>query len=636
MNAPGPCRELVRFGTFEVDLQTGELRKHGLKLKLEHKPFQILALLLDHPGQLITRDELREELWPDVEVEFDNNLNAAINKLREALGDSADRPHFIETLKGRGYRFVYPVELHDEPSRRLDESPPEMEVNKPRETLSTNEGRGRYVETLPHGDERLGPPVATVAPVSSPAISAARTPPLQPAWGRPRGVLLQRQWMVLATGADVLLVLAALFTLNVAGVRDRLLRRPMLPPKIESIAVLPLENLSGDPEQEYFADGMTDALITNLGQIKALRVISRTTAMHFKDAKKTLPEIARELNVDGIIEGTVLRSGERVRIAAQLLDARKDRHLWAETYERDLQEVLALQGEVARDVAQHVQAKLTPQEQIRFASGQSRSVNPEAYELCLKGRYQWNKRTREGLMKALEYFQRAIRVDPSCALAYSGLADTYGVLGNNGFLPTNEVFPKAKAAALKAVELDGDLAEAHASLAVELAPSDWQGHEKEFLRAIELNPSYANAHHWYALGLVAMGRSDEAIREIEQARRLDPLSARINTNVGLVLYGARQYDRAIAELLKAQELEPSDVSAHLVLGWTYLAKGMTREALGEIQTAVRLSGDEPTVSAELARAYALSGNRKEALKILGRLKEISKQQHIPSCDFANI
>jgi TolB-like protein/Flp pilus assembly protein TadD len=434
----------------------------------------------------------------------------------------------------------------------------------------------------------------------------------------------------------VLLVLAALFTLNVAGVRDRLLRRPMLPPKIESIAVLPLENLSGDPEQEYFADGMTDALITNLGQIKALRVISRTTAMHFKDAKKTLPEIARELNVDGIIEGTVLRSGERVRIAAQLLDARKDRHLWAETYERDLQEVLALQGEVARDVAQHVQAKLTPQEQIRFASGQSRSVNPEAYELCLKGRYQWNKRTREGLMKALEYFQRAIRVDPSCALAYSGLADTYGVLGNNGFLPTNEVFPKAKAAALKAVELDGDLAEAHASLAVELAPSDWQGHEKEFLRAIELNPSYANAHHWYALGLVAMGRSDEAIREIEQARRLDPLSARINTNVGLVLYGARQYDRAIAELLKAQELEPSDVSAHLVLGWTYLAKGMTREALGEIQTAVRLSGDEPTVSAELARAYALSGNRKEALKILGRLKEISKQQHIPSCDFANI
>jgi len=456
-----------------------------------------------------------------------------------------------------------------------------------------------------------------------------------PGEGTPRQV---RRWAWgLGIPVVALLVLGAvLIGLNVAGLRARLMslvgasvsRRSASLPRIESLAVLPLANLSGDPEQEYFSDGMTEELITNLGKISALRVISRTSVMRYKKTEKPLPQIARELGVDGIVEGSVLRVGGRVRITAQLIQAEQERHLWAESYERELRDILALQSEVARAIASEIRLKLTPQEQTRLAS--ARPVNPEAYELYLKGRYQWNKRTEEGLKKSLEYFQQAIRVDPSYALAYSGVADCYEVLANNAFVLGTEAYPKARVAALKALELDDSLAEAHTSLAMVFFDYEWdrEGAQREFRRAIELNPGYATAHHWYALTLAWVGRADEAIREIEQARRLDPLSARINTNVGLVLYLARQYDRAILELRRALELEPNAPTAHNILGRTYLQKGMNQEALAEMQKGVSLTPGDPPDLPGLAYAYAVTGKRGEALKILGRLKGLSKRRYI--------
>jgi serine/threonine-protein kinase len=435
-------------------------------------------------------------------------------------------------------------------------------------------------------------------------------------------------------------VMAVVVALNVAGLGERFLRavgavrEPSL--RIESLAVLPLANLSGDPQQDYFADGMTEELIATLGKLSALRVISRTSVMRYKKTEKTLPQIAKELNVDAIVEGSVLRAGDRVRITAQLIQASTDRHLWAESYDRNLRDVLSLQSEVSRAIASEIQTKVTPQEQARLAS--ARAVNPEAYDLYLKGRYEWNKRSKEGLERGLEYFQQAIDLDPNYALAYSGVADSYVVLGNWGLLPGVEVYPKAKAAALKALQLDQNLAEPHASLARVLEDYDWDwlGAEREHQRAIELNPNYATAHHWHAFGLGLTGRNKEALAEIELARSLDPLSTIINAEVALVLYWGRQYDRAIVEARKALELEPGNRPAHAYLGQIYLTKGMYKDALAEFRILQTLPGADPSDSASLAAAYAAAGNREEALRILGRLKQQSKREYISPYSIAMV
>ncbi len=423
----------------------------------------------------------------------------------------------------------------------------------------------------------------------------------------------------------VLIGAALAIALNIAGLRDRLLPRGSALPSIHSIAVLPLENLSGDPGQEYFADGMTEELITDLGKISALRVISRTSAMHYKGTAKTLPEIARELNVDAVVEGSVTRSGGRVRITAQLIQATNDKHLWAETYERNLSDVLALQDEVARNITTEIQIKLTPQQQARLAS--ARPVSPEAHELYLKGRYEWNKRSEQGLKKGLQYFEEATAKDPNYAKAYAGISDSYHILADNGFLPANDADPKAKAAALKALEIDPDLADAHASLALVLEDydRDWTGAEREYRRAIELNPGYATAHHWYALLLARLGRHDEALREIEEAQKLDPLSLTINASVGLVLYFARRYDAGIAQLRKTLELEPNHAGSHACLGWAYLQKGMHQQAIAEFQKAVNQQNRSPDSLAGLAAAYAAAGKRDDAHRVLNRLQALSRQ-----------
>jgi adenylate cyclase len=385
---------------------------------------------------------------------------------------------------------------------------------------------------------------------------------------------------------------------------------------IRSLAVLPLENLSGDPEQEYFSDGMTEALIAELGKISALRVISRQSVMRYKGTDKSMPQIAQELGVGAVIEGSVLHSEGRVRITAQLIGTGPERHLWANNYDRDLSDILILLSEVARAIAGEIQVTLTPEEETRL--GSTRPVNPEAHEAYLKGRYYWNKRTEEDIKQAIAHFQRAIEINPAYALAYAGLADCYVVPTNP--LPPREALPRAKAAATKALEIDNTLAEAHTSLAVVMMQYDWDwaGTEREFQRAIELNPNYATAHQWYAEYLAAMGRLDEAIAKVKRAEELDPLSLIISWNVGRILIFARQYDQALEQGRKILELYPTFDWAHDILALAYEQKGMYDEAIAEYEEASGFTEEEID---EFRQAYAVGnmiGYWQKRLDILER------------------
>ncbi|MBZ5564385.1 MAG: tetratricopeptide repeat protein, partial [Acidobacteriia bacterium] len=423
------------------------------------------------------------------------------------------------------------------------------------------------------------------------------------------------------------------------GLRERVLtlvgaRHGVPLPKIESLAVLPLENLSRDPEQEYFADGMTEELIANLGKVGALRVISRQSVMRYKRSEKPLPEIARELNVDAVVEGAVARSGGRVRITAQLIQANPEKNLWAETYERDLRDVLALQGEVARAIVQEIRVKLTPQEQVHLAT--TRPLNPEAHEAYLMGRYFWNKRTEEGFSKSIECFQRAIQKEPDYALAYAGLADSYVVLGSFGFRSPQEVMPKGKAAALKALAIDETLAEAHASLAMLKIDYeyDWLEAEREFQRAIELNPGYASAHQWYSQYLMARGRTAESLAENQRALDLDPLSPIMNSIYGWHLYFAGHDDEAIAQLRKTLEVNPDFPPAYFYLGLPYEHKGIYKEAIAKFEKALQLSGGGPIYVSALGHALGVAGRRTAAQRYLVVLEDLSRRSYVSPYDFA--
>ncbi|MCZ6778707.1 MAG: protein kinase [Acidobacteria bacterium] len=430
---------------------------------------------------------------------------------------------------------------------------------------------------------------------------------------------------VAAIGAFAVVVV--LVGLNVGGLRDRLFGGGDSG-CIESLAVLPLENLSGDPEQEYFADGMTDALITSLSKISALKVISRTSSMRYKiEDRPPLPVIAQQLGVDALIEGSVLRVGDRVRITAQLIEAATDQHLWAESYERDLDDVLALQGEVARAIAAEIKVKLTPVEETRLAS--AGSVDPEAYKAYLKGRFHWNKRTEEGFEGAIQFFNRAIKIDPGNARAYAGLADSYTLLGEYSLRRPGEVFPKARAAALKALELDSGLAEARASLAeIKIRYEwDWAGAEEDFKKAIEINSGYATAHQWYGEYLMLAGRMEESLAELKEAQKLDPLSLVINTYLGWNYFFSRRYDDAVKEGLLVVELDANFPGGHDLLARVYVQKGMYEEAISEALNALSV-GKNAYHASFLGLIYALSGNEREAMRVLDELTTLSKQQYI--------
>src|SRR6202453_4095602 len=580
---------VMRFGTFEVSLQSGEVRKGGLRIRVQQQPMKLLEILLEHPGEVVTREELRRRVWSSESFgDFDQALNIAIGKLRSALGDSAESPRFIETLPKRGYRFIADVSVVDTDAR------PERQEPVLGDLSATDRG---------HKIQGIGLAVA------------------------PQRRLLPTR--------GIIVTLALVLSLAILSVW---LFHSRAPTGMRSIAVLPLDNLSGDASQNYFADGMTDELITDLAQISALRVISRTSVMAYKGARKPLPQIARELNVDAVVEGTVLRSGDQVRITAQLIEASTDKHLWSRSYGGELRDTLALQNRVASAIADQIRINLTPREQAALKS--AKAVNPEAYESYLKGRYFWNKRTAEGLKVALAYFKQAIEEDPKYAQAYSGLADTYALSGDWQYavMTPKEAFPEAKAAALKALELDNTLGEAHNSLAFVLDGFDWDfdAAGKEFRRAIELNPGYATAHHLYAWHLSLLGRFDEAIAEMKRAQNLDPLSLIINADLAELLVLAHHYDESIAQSRKTIEMDPNFALAHNQLAQAYLQKRMYDEAVAELKKAVQLSGNSPTCVANLARAYVASGKRSEAEKLLGDLKKRSNPGYSNSPEIAII
>src|ERR1700733_4533732 len=593
---------IYRFADFEVDVRARQIRKHGTKLKLHGQPFQMLLMLLEPAGEVVSREQMQEKLWPaDTFVDFEHSLNTAIKRLRQALNDSASEPRFIETLPRVGYRFIAPVTASEDIYR---DSP----------GLS------------PQTPSPVGGIPGTMLPTSSPRRSFP--------W-----------FLGLAIAIVAVIVVAIGF--NVARTRDRLsgiFHSPKNDAALSasakktrrSVAVLPLQNLSADPTQTYFADGMTDELTTDLAQFADLRVISRTSAMHYRDASKTAPQIGKELGVDALVEGSVQRVGDRVRIRAQLIDCATDRHLWAQSYDRDMRDVLSMQTEAAREIADQVRGSVG-NPPIPLHSANPAPVDPDAYEAYLKGRYFWNKRTPDGLNKSIQYFNQAIAKDPSFAAAYAGLADSYSILGSD-VLPADVANSKARAAASKAIELDPSIAEGHTALALVEFYYDWNWNqsEAEFRRAIDLNPNYAPAHQWFSYYLTAMLRFPEAVEQAEAAQQIDPLSLSINTSLASRYRHAGRMDDAIRLAQPPVEMDPNFVPAHFSLGAVYEDQASWQQALDEYKKVIELSPDDPTALAAIGYVYGRAGQKAEAHKIISQLTEISKKHYVPSFEFAAI
>jgi TolB-like protein/DNA-binding winged helix-turn-helix (wHTH) protein/Tfp pilus assembly protein PilF len=587
VSVPGQPSRRVRFGDFELDLLTGELNKQGRKPKLHGQPARVLTLLASQPGRIITREELRNLLWPgDTFVDFDHGLNNAINRIREVLGDSATSPHYIETLPKQGYRFIATLEASQGAPHPSSEPESNVQVAK-----------------------ELAPAVAEKTTTAPPLVSGVR-------FGLGK---LGVAGLVIVGAAAVLL------SLNAGRLRQRFLgQRASEQIQIRSIAVLPLENLTGDPGQEYFVDGMTDALITDLAQIGSLRVISRTSVMQYKGVHKPLPEIGRELSVDAVVEGTVSRVGNTVRITAQLVRTSSDAHLWAQDYQRDLNNVFALQNEVARDIAGQVQIKLTAQEQARLAA--KHLVNPAAQEAYLKGLYFLNLGTVNGTQKAIEFFQQAVAIDPGYALAYAGLADGY-VLGAGKQFSNDQDFAQAKRYAWKAISLDSSLAEPHAALGRIAVWSDNDSIEgqKQFGIAFKMNPNLATAHVWYGTYLLSVSDFADAEMHYRRAYEVDPASAVTNARFGDVLVVQRRFEEAIPILRKALELNPNLWLTHDLLGDAYLGTKNFHEARSEFQKAKEFLGLQASELSEFdalaALADALGGRRVEAEEVLDRIRK---------------
>jgi TolB-like protein/Tfp pilus assembly protein PilF len=504
----------IRFGPFDVDLRTGELRKKGFKIRLQDKPFQILAALLEHPGELVTRDELHRRLWPgDTFVDFDNGLNTALTKLRESLGDSSDDPRYIQTFPRRGYRFMAPV---------------------------TKTGERR----------------------------------------------------------------------------------------VTMLAVLPFENLSEDREQEYFSDGLTEEMITQLTRLNPdrLGVIARTSSLRYKRTAKGIGKIARELNVDWILEGSVRSAGDRVRITAQLVRTHDESHLWAQSYDRDMRDILAVQSEVALAIAEEIQLKLKPDAKAR--SKEVRKVNPEAHRACLMGCYHIAKFNREGLTRGIEYLQRSIEIDPYYAPPYDDLAFAY-FLSSGWTLPSAAMI-KAKEAAMEGLKIDESLAEAHASLGIVHLRYDWDwaAAEKECQRAVEINAGSARSQEFYGWYLAAMGRFDKAIEKLQRALELDPVSPEVSTLLGHVLYLARRHDEAVEQLQQALELDQNYWFAHLILGLALQQQGKLPDAIDEFLKARRDEPVSPETLGALGQAYAVAGESGQAVRILEELEDWSKRYYV--------
>jgi len=542
-------KRVVRVGAFALDMQSAELSHNGETVRLPEQPFQILRLLIERRSEVITREELRQQLWPaDTFVDFDRSVNSAMKKLRDALGDSADAPTYIETIPRRGYRLIAPV--------------------------------GEAVETK-------------------------RIP-----------------WLPIAAAVAILAIVAfAVWRFRVAAA-----------PPIRSLAVLPLTNLSGDPGQEYFSDGMTEALITDLAQLQDVRVISRTSVMRYKQTKESLPQIAKELDVDAVVEGGVVRAGSRVRVTLQLIRASNDQHIWAQSFERDFSDILTLERELSASMSHALHAELTPLPPVR-------RVDPAAYELFFRGRSALGRETAESVREAISDFQKAVAIQPDFAKGYASLAFAYSQLPYSGAVSPAESMGRAKAAATKAVELDPQLSDGHTELGRALYQYDWNwsASEQEFRRALELNPNDREAHLTYSVLLYLLHRNKEAEAEAERVRALAPIVARSSGGYlgrGAAYRSKGDYPRAIAELTTAVQMDPTLPRGHFQLGWTLAEAGRTSEGIAELEKAVQLSPNNARFRARLGCAYALSGNAAKAREILADLEKRSAKAFISPASMA--
>jgi TolB-like protein/DNA-binding winged helix-turn-helix (wHTH) protein/Flp pilus assembly protein TadD len=573
--------QVIRFGVFEVNLSTGELRKAGMRQKLAGQPFQVLEALLERPQEIVTREELRKRLWPDnTFVDYELALKKAVNRVRDVLGDSADSPRFVETIPRLGYRFIAPIFFDG------------------------------------------------VSP-AAPATTAENSLPLQnelTAIPKQNRFLASRLWVF---GVIVGLALLSSGLVLYRGSTAKANR----PPNIKSLAVLPLRNLSGDPTQEYIADGMTEALIGRLSAIRDLRVISRTSVMSLKDRKLSAPDIAKMLHVDALVEGSVIRDGNRIRIYAQLIRGATDEHFWSESYDRELPDVLALESDVAQSVARKVEVTVTGDERSRLVA--ARHVSPDVYESYLKGQFiQGNNRAE--IEQSIAFFEQAIAKDPTFAPAYVGLADAYDGLGGSFVgVPTHETRPQVIRAAHKALQLDPGLAEAHVLLGTALRKQfQWADAESEYKQALALNPNNSVAHLGYADWLASHGRVNEALAWSQRARELDPLGS-AGKEIGWLLFHARRYDDSIRELRSVLSVHPDDATAHLFLAFPMIANGQASEAIPDLEKTAAMTHRNPGSLELLATAHARAGHRAEALRLIVELKQRQRTGYVQATSFIN-
>jgi len=617
---PSGVQQSIRFGEdFALDLRPRRLRRGSHVLKLERIPLEILVLLLEHRGEIVSRDEIVARIWgSDVFLDTDNSIRGAIRKVRQALKDDPETPRFIQTVTGRGYRFIAPI-ISPEKERTTEPPKPEASVVSTGKQSFVSEpdtwSQGGSLGLMDQEQERTAGQVSGTDAARGQQHRHART------W----------LFVELASLAVVsILSLLAFWAWRGSHVPAVFQRKTVL-------AVLPFDNLSRDADQEFFSEGLTEEMIAQVGKLNRdrLKVVARSSVAKYKGSTLAAREIGKELNADYLVQGSVRRWSGRVRITVQLIQARDQIDVWTESYDRELKDVLAVQDSVVRSIASEIHIALTEEQEERLAT--PRQISPEAYEAYLKGRYYWNKRTGESMQKAEQYFEQAIDRDPSYAAAYSGLADCNSGLTWHGFKSPAEALPKAYAAARKALEINPESAEAHASLGLAMTHRwDWTGAEAEFRRALQLDPQYANAHHWYGDYLSIRGRHGEALAEAKHALELDPLNLMISTWLGLRYYMARDYSHAIDQNRNSVELDPNFAAAHLLLGEDYRGAGLHSEAVNELKKAASLSGDSPLYTAQVAVALAVEGRSGDALRIAHELEAISTKRYVSPYGLAQI
>ncbi len=598
--------DLYEFGPFRLDSAKRLLTRDGRPIPLQPKTFDTLLVLVRNSQKVVLKDDLLNAVWADTFVE-ESNLTQNVFMLRKALGDTDAERRYIITVPGRGYRFAESVRAVAQP----EHTPAESQL--PRTQIG--------LATLPTS---LDPYAVAPASHLPPSLPAPSVPAIPTARLRSR-----------ITPAALLL--AALFTIALLLWRHYSTPQAASPPRI-MLAVMPFQNLTGDPEQEFFADGVTEEITTQLGRLRPeqLGVIARTSVMPYKRTNERTDQIGRELAVQYLLEGSFRRTADRVRITAQLIRVNDQSHLWAQDYDRSVQDVLTMQDDVAASVAREIQIRLTPQQLT--ALHRPRPVDPQAYEDYLKGRFFWNQRTENGFRKAIEHFDAAIAKDPNYARAYAGLADVYVLMGGYAYAPQSYALPKAKAAALKALALDDQLPEAYTSLGLILMQSDWNwlDSQKNYQRALELDPNYAVAHHWYGDGYLAIvGRSDDSIAELRKAHELDPLSSIIQVDLAKQLCFAGHQAQALEQFQKILEVRPDYAQALYYLSQCYTKNRDYPQAIAVAEKMIALEPN-PTFTAWLAYNYALSGRRTEALRIADQLREASRRTFIDPPSIAHI